>query len=81
MIINITENFFIELATEWTQLRGGYNWYSFTPIHVYFENDAYTGGYEAEFTLLGFTIRGRYNTERFYSKYEEWLNDEDLPLQ
>ncbi len=81
MIINITENFFIELSTEWTQLRGGYNWYSFTLIHAYFENDTMTGGYEAELTLLGFTIRARYNTEKFNSKIREWLDDESQPLQ
>jgi hypothetical protein len=81
MIINITENFFIELNTEWKQIWGNWNWYTFTLINIYFENGKYTGGYEAEITLLGFTIWCRYNTEEFNSKMREWLNDEDEPLR
>jgi hypothetical protein len=75
MTINITKNFFVEISTEWTQIIGHWNWYSFTIINVYFENDVMTGGYEAVFTLLGFTLRFRYNTKEFYRKMDEWLRE------
>jgi len=59
--INIIDNFFIELKSDWFQLFGKYNWYSFNLIKIYFENDKMTGGIEFEFWLLGFGIRIRYN--------------------
>lgn len=72
MTINITENFFAETIFEWRQLRGGFNWYTFTLINIYFEKDDFTGGYECEFILLGLGLRFRYNTARFYEKMKEW---------
>lgn len=75
MIINLTKNTFLELDTEWKQLRGGYNWYSFTLVNIYFENDKFTGGHEYVFTLLGFILRVRHNTAEFYRKEAEWMKE------
>ena len=75
MIINITPKLFLDLSTEWSQLFGKYNWYSFTPILIYFENDKWTGGVELEVTLLGFRLRARYNTDKALRQFEEWESD------
>lgn len=75
MIINITKKVFLDLSTEWTQLWGKYNWYSFTFIELYFENDNFTAGYEFVATLLGFRLRVRWNTDRSLKKFEEWEKD------
>jgi len=60
------KNWVFEFKNEWKQLRGGFNWYTFTPIYIYFENDKYTGGVEFSFTLLGlgFYIRYNYDTTK-----------------
>ena len=72
MIINITKKLFLDLSTEWTQLFGEYNWYSCTLINIYFESDDMTHGYEFVATLLGFTLRVRYNTNKAMAQFEEW---------
>lgn len=76
MIINITPKLFLDLSTEWSQLFGKYNWYSFTLINIYFENDDMTLGYEFVFTLLGFTLRIRYNTDKALAQFEEWEKED-----
>lgn len=75
MTINLTKNTFLELEAEWSQLRGGYNWYTFTLIEAYFENDKFTGGHEYVVCLLGFRLRVRHNTPEFYKKEAEWKSD------
>ncbi len=72
MIINITPKLFLDLSTEWKQLTGKYNWYSFTLLHIYFEGDKMIDGYEFLVTLLGFTLRIRYNTDEGMRQFEEW---------
>lgn len=72
MIINITEKLFLDLTSEWEQIFGKYNWYSFTLLELYLENDKWTGGYEFVATFLGFRLRLRYNTEEAAKKFEEW---------
>lgn len=46
---------------DWKQLFGKYNWYTFHFIHVYVEDDIWTGGFEFEFVVLGLGFRFRYN--------------------
>lgn len=57
----ITNDLFIEIINDWSQLFRKHNWYTAHLIHVYFENDVMTGGYEFEFIVLGLGIRVRYN--------------------
>lgn len=57
----ITDDFFIELINDWVQLRGGFNWYSMHILHIYLENDKWTGGVEFEVAVLGLGFRLRYN--------------------
>lgn len=61
MIINLTKNSFIEILCEWSQIIGKYNWYSFTLINIYCENETWTGGFEFEFIILGVGLRFRWN--------------------
>ena len=77
MIINITEKLFLNLTSEWEQLFGKYNWYTFTFLELYFENDEFTGGLEFVATFLGFRLRARYNTDKYFEKEKEWLEDID----
>lgn len=76
MIINLTKKLFLDLSTEWTQLFGKYNWYSFTLINIYFESDNMTDGYEFVATFLGFTLRLRYNTDKAMKQFEEWEKED-----
>ncbi len=82
MIINITKKLFLDLSTEWEQLFGKYNWYSFTFIGLYFEKDDFTKGYEFVATFLGFRLRVRYNTDRAMAQFDEWEKEskESYPL-
>jgi len=75
MIINITPKLFLDLSTEWSQLFGEYNWYSFTLINIYFESDDMTEGYEFVATLIGFTLRVRYNTDEALKQFAKWDKD------
>jgi len=76
MIINITPKLFLDLSTEWSQLFGKYNWYSFTLISIYFENDKWIGSIEFVATLLGFTLRIRYNPDEALAQFEEWEKED-----
>jgi hypothetical protein len=76
MIINITPKLFLDLSTEWSQLFAKYNWYTFTLINIYFENDDMALGYEFVFTLVGFTLRIRYNTDKALAQFEEWERED-----
>lgn len=74
------ENWVLSIINEWKQLKGKYNWYSFTFINLYFEDEPYTGGVELHFTLLGlgFIIRYNYDFEgseagKIIMKYEKEL--------
>lgn len=59
--INFTKDFFISSYNDWSQLFGKFNWYTFTLINIYFENDKWTGGINFEFIILGLGFRVRYN--------------------
>lgn len=73
----------IEPINEWKQLRGGYNWYSFTPIHIMFEKENLAHGYEFWFTLLGLGFIIRYNTDKSLEQFEKWDKEveEELSLK
>jgi len=76
-----TKHWLVEPINEWRQIKGGYNWYSFTLIHIYFEKENIAHGYEFWFTLfgLGFTIR--YNTDRSLEQFDEWDRDVEEELK
>ena len=46
---------------EWSQIAGGCNWYTITPIHIEFEWDKMLGGVEMTVVLLGLGVRVRWN--------------------
>ena len=52
---------FIHTLNDWNQLKGGFNWYTFTFINLSFENDYMCPGLEMEFQLLGLGFRVRLN--------------------
>lgn len=61
------KGWFIDWIEEWSQFRGGCNWYTFHPIQIEVEDDRMMGGVEATVILLGFGLRVRWNytvTER-----------------
>ena len=62
----------IEFQNDWKQIIGKWNWYTFTVIELYFENDKWTHGYEAMFVLLGLGVRIRYNTDKALEQFAEW---------
>lgn len=54
-------NHIFEFTEEWSQVFGGCNWYTITPIHIEFEYDKCTGGMELTAVLLGIGFRWRWN--------------------
>lgn len=67
-----TKHWLIEPINEWSQLRGEYNWYTMTLIHIYFEKEHMAHGYEFWFTLLGLGFYIRYNTDKSLEQFEFW---------
>lgn len=67
-----TTHWVLEPINEWKQVRGGFNWYTFTIIHIYFEKENITHGYEFWFTLLGLGFYLRYNTDKSLEQFDEW---------
>jgi hypothetical protein len=59
--VTFTDNLFFTLSTDFIQLWGKWNWYSFTFIQLEIENDKMTGGFEIMASLLGFHFFGRWN--------------------
>ena len=55
------KNWIIEFRNDWEQVFGKWNWYSFTIIQIYFENDIMCPGYEFECIILGLGFRIRIN--------------------
>lgn len=72
LIINVNKKCFFTLFTEWTQLFGKHNWYSFTPVHIFYENDSMTFGHLFQVTLLGFSVSFRYNTDKALKLFKKW---------
>jgi len=72
----ITNDFFVESINDWEQLRGGFNWYTMHILHIYLENDKWTGGVEFEVAVLGLGFRLRYNYNNRLDKIAK--NSEDL---
>lgn len=59
--LHLSKNSFVHAINDWKQLWGKYNWYTFHFIHIYLEDDVWTGGFEFEFVVLGIGFRFRYN--------------------
>jgi hypothetical protein len=57
----LNDKCFIHGHNDWSFIWANYNWYSFHFIHLYFENETMTGGWEFECMLLGLGFRIRYN--------------------
>lgn len=75
--LNFNENCFAHIQNDWKQLFGKWNWITFHFIHIYFEKDTMTKGYEFEMMLLGFGFRVRYNYDPTYwdNKIKEIENE------
>lgn len=67
-----TKHWLIEGINEWKQLKGGYNWYTFTFIYIPFKKENMAYGYEFWFTLLGLGFYIRYNTDKSLEQFEKW---------
>ncbi len=64
----------MECKNDWLQLKGGFNWYSFNFLHVYFEYDKWMEGLELELYVLGFGIYIRYNlpaSDKIFAEYKK----------
>lgn len=75
LIINVNKYCFFTIFTEWGQLFGKFNWYTITPIHIFFEKDSMCKGYLAQITILGFSISFRYNTKEALKLFKKWEKD------
>ena len=71
----------LTFENEYKQLIGGWNWYSFTFINIYFENDRWTHGYEFIFMVLGLGFRFRYNTDKALELFDKWDKEIQHELQ
>lgn len=71
--IDFTNDLFIESINDWAQLWGKWNWISFHFLHIYAENDIWTGGAEFELAVLGLGFRIRYNYNDKLKKLEKRL--------
>lgn len=54
------DNWILEGWQEWSQLLGGCNWYTFTPVKFEFEWDRMFGALELTVILLGLGARVRW---------------------
>ena len=70
-----TKHFILETINQWEQLKGDFNWYTFTPIQIEFEKENVAHGYEFIFIVLGLGFRVRYNTDKALAQFEEWENE------
>lgn len=55
------KGWFIHWIEEWSQFRGGCNWYTFHPIQFEIEDDRSMGGVEMTLIVLGLGFRVRWN--------------------
>ena len=76
--------FFVHGIEQWSQMRPGYNWRTFHPILIEFEDDRILGGVEFTFVLLGLGFRARWNykvtedVQEIKRRLDEVLELEDL---
>ena len=71
--LHFTKDCFVHSINDWKQLFGKYSWYTFHFIHLYIENEVWTGGFEFEFAVLGLGFRFRYNYDFENSKVGKTL--------
>ena len=71
MTYSIKDRLVITLDTDWKQLQGKWNWYSFTFLNCYVEYDKMVDGLVAEFALLGVHLYIRFNTKKGLEQLEE----------
>lgn len=64
-----------EFKCQWLQFFGKYNWYTFQFLNIEFEYDKMTFGYEFLLTILGFSFRYRYNTDKAIEQFKEFEKD------
>lgn len=72
LIVNVNKKCFFTIFTEWGQLFGKHKWYSFTPIHIFYEKDSMLFGHLFQITVLGFGISFRYNTDKAIKLFKKW---------
>ncbi len=77
--ISFSDNLFMSIVCDYTQLIGSWNWITFTFLKLEIEKESYTGGIEFELVVLGlgFWIRWNYNPK----KLEKLLKDSDKEIE
>lgn len=74
------KNIYITWHNEWSQLGKKFNWYTFTPISVEFENDVHTKTWEFRFILLGLGFTLVYDIDFDNSEVGQKLEDLDKKI-
>lgn len=60
--VNTDGGFHISFEEEWSQLKGGCNWYTITPFKIEFERDQiFVDEFSLEIYVLGFGVRLSYS--------------------
>ena len=82
MKYKLKDKIVFEFRNDWKQIKGKFNWYEFTFVHLYFEIDKKTHGYEFHFMLLGLGFYFRLNTDKSMRQFDKWekeIKKEILP--
>lgn len=78
--MNLTKNkeLLFEFQTDWKQLKGKWNWYSFTFLEFRVEHEKWLKAYDIQITLLGFGlyVRFNYDVDFLNKKLSEWKSEE-----
>ena len=63
LYVNFGKNAFVNTINDWRQFsrKTKWNWYTMHFLHIYLENDKFTGGFEVVFVILGLGMRFRWN--------------------
>lgn len=75
LVINVNKKCFFTIFTEWKQLFGKYNWYSFTPIHIFYEKESMLFSHLFQIVILGFGLSFRYNTDKSLKLFKKWSRE------
>lgn len=73
------KRFIFSFINEWHQLFGDWNWITFTPICIEFEEDMAMQGLELMIIVMGFGFRIRYNkpsSDKIFEGFDKMIKDE-----
>ena len=81
-----SDRFLFEFIFEWKQLTPGWNWRTFHPIMIEFEDDRSLGGVETTIVILGVGFRFRYDyattemKEELNKRLEDFLSQNEVEI-